>query len=429
MPRVAFVIPDLIGNGAERSTLRLAGALIERGYAVDLVLFRPRIHFDREFPAAARLFVWNGEPDAMTIRMASDILKRRISLPVKDRRSLPLRGWVKLVAALKGHPLALKPDKLFLRTLVIAEYIRTERPDCILPALPKAKTATLLAKSLVPDCPPIIPIVHSVLENRRSWERVRYRCLMGRGEHVVAVSEGVRRSISANTGLPLDKITAIYNPAVIPDMHPLRREAPPHPWFSDGGPPIVLAAGRLARVKDHATLVKAFRRLVDRRPVRLVILGEGRRRRSLLRLIDDLNLQDSVSLPGWTDNVYAFMSRASLFVLSSRWEGLGNVLIEALACGCPCVSTDCPSGPAEILEGGRIGPLVPVGDVGALAEAMHRTLDDPPETPSLTGRAAFFSIDRSADAYDALIAETVRRRGAAASDPPPPPPPPRMPAA
>ncbi|MCY4489744.1 MAG: glycosyltransferase [Deltaproteobacteria bacterium] len=147
--------------------------------------------------------------------------------------------------------------------------------------------------------------------------------------------------------------------------------------MEDGGPPVILSAGRLSAQKDYPTLIKAFSRVAEERPCRLIILGEGRRRRRLERLLKNLGLTDRASLPGWVDNPFAFMSRAALFVLSSRYEGLPGVLIQALACGSPCVSTDCPTGPAEILRGGELGPLVPVGDPLPLAEAMTSVLERP----------------------------------------------------
>jgi len=131
-------------------------------------------------------------------------------------------------------------------------------------------------------------------------------------------------------------------------------ESPNHPWLMEGQEPVILAAGRLSPEKGFSTLIQAFARLAAKRACRLVILGEGRQRGDLERLVNDSRLMDRVSMPGWTTNPFAYMSRAALFVLSSVREGLGLVLIEALACGCPCVSTDCPSGPREILQGGDL---------------------------------------------------------------------------
>lgn len=412
MKRIAFVIPHLVGAGAEHSTLRLAGGLAERGYTIDMILFQPVIHYPQEFPSDSRLFILGSDSDHKTTAKAHHILNRRLSLHIGKHGRSSLASYARLTMALRGHPLALLGIKALKQTMFVTEYIRSEAPDCIFPSLPSAKTATLLASYLLADCPPIVPIIRNVMENRHREDRTRYRLLLGRSEHIVTVSEGVRRSVYENTGIRREIITTIYNPVVTPELNPDKRKAPDHPWFSDDGPPVILSVGRLAKVKDHSTLVKAFHRLLQIMPARLIILGEGSRRKPLARLVHALNIEDRVSLPGWKENPFAFMARASLFVLSSRWEGLPTVLIEALACGCPCVSTDCPSGPAEILEGGRLGPLVPPGDIAALASAMHRTLEDPPEARKLIERAAFFSIENAVDGYEGLITNILQRRAA-----------------
>ena len=293
--------------------------------------------------------------------------------------------------------------------LFVADYVGKETPDCVLPALPNGKVvATLLAKSLLNSFPVVIPVFHLVFENRRLRDRVRYRTLLAHSDHVVAVSKGVRHSVSSKAGVPKERITTIYNPVVTPRLTVLSREAPTHPWLAGNGPPIILSAGRFVRVKDFPTLIRAFHKLSIVTPARLILLGDGSQREDLTALAHRLDLEDRVSMPGWADNPYAFMARASLFVTSSRMEGLQNVLIEALACGCPCVSTDCPSGPAEILEGGRIGRLVPIADVEALAEAMRLTLEAPPPRTLLLKRAEYFSAENSIAAYDRLITEMVR---------------------
>jgi len=175
-----------------------------------------------------------------------------------------------------------------------------------------------------------------------------------------------------------------------------------HPWFAPGAPPVVLGVGRLAPQKDFPTLIRAFARVRAERAARLMILGDGKtpdRRAELLALADELGVAEEVALPGFQPNPFAYMARASLFVLSSAWEGLPGVLVQALACGCPVVSTDCPSGPAEILEQGQYGRLVAVGDEVALADAMRSTLDNPPERDRLRDRGAAFSVDLSIDRH------------------------------
>jgi len=156
-----------------------------------------------------------------------------------------------------------------------------------------------------------------------------------------------------------------------------------HPWFRPGQPPLLLAVGRLQMQKDYPTLIRAFAQVRQSRRARLLILGEGKERLMLEALIKKLGLEEDVSLPGFVMNPYAYMARASLFVLSSRWEGLPTVLIEALCCGTPVVSTDCPSGPREILRDGQYGQLVPVAQADALAKAIETTLaDKAPNPPS-----------------------------------------------
>ena len=226
--------------------------------------------------------------------------------------------------------------------------------------------------------------------------------------HFVAVSRGVAHNLAATLAVPDADITTIYNPVVTADLS-LKIAAPPnHPWLSsDTATPVVLAAGRLSEQKDFSTLIKAFARIAARRTCRLIILGEGQKRKDLEDLILGLGLGDRVSLPGWVENPFAFMARASLFVLSSRFEGLPGVLVQALACGCPSVSTDCPAGPSEILQGGKLGPLVPVGDHVALAKAMEQVLDRPPDRRVLQERGAEFSVENTVGAYENLIAKVI----------------------
>ena len=293
----------------------------------------------------------------------------------------------------------------------MAAYIDEERPDCILPSLPGAKSATLLALCFTRLNPVTIPTVRIVLMNTKRRFRKLYAILFPTADHIVTVSDGVADNAALKLGIPRERISRIYNPVVSAEIAELARAVPDHPWMSDDGPPVILGAGRLARVKDFPTLLRAFRRVSRNREVRLIILGEGSWRRRLENMIRKMGLQEKVSLPGWVPNPYAFMSRASLFVLSSKQEGLPGVLIQALACGCPCVSTNCPAGPAEILDNGRFGPLVPVGNDSALAEAMERVLDSPPDKDALLARAQEFSFDASVELYERMI----RQSGARAS--------------
>jgi glycosyltransferase involved in cell wall biosynthesis len=220
---------------------------------------------------------------------------------------------------------------------------------------------------------------------------------------VIAISDGVAEDVAATAHLPRGKIQTIYNPVVAPDLMTRARAAVQHPWLAPGAWPVVLGVGRLKPAKDFATLIRAFARVRRERGAHLVILGEGEERPALEALARELGVDADVDLPGFVENPQAWMSRASLLALSSRWEGLANVLIEALACGCPVVSTDCPGGPGEVLDRGAFGRLVPVGDHAALADAIRAMLDEPVDRARLRARGASFSIASSARAYLAAM--------------------------
>ena len=396
--RVALVLPDLSGGGAGRTVLTLATGLVDQGYKVDIVLFRHRVRYPTDVPAKARLHV--AEANVPGSSKGPDDRTRRFD-------------WVRSARALNWDPPCLPDPGLVRQTRAVASYMEREKPDLVLPNLPRADVATLLAGGLLDSHPPIMPIIHNmpVIHGFRGLRyRRRYRHLATGAIHFVGVSEGVSESFAATIRIPRDRITTIYNPVVTPTLHVKMVQPPGHPWFLDGGPPVILSAGRFVRAKDHATLIRAFHRLASRRACRLIVVGDGRQRRRIQRLVKRLGLSDRVSLPGWAENPLPLMANASCFVLSSRHEGLGLALIESLACGCPCVSTDCPAGPAEILQNGRLGPLVPVGDDAALADAMERVLDQPPDKRALRERAAYFSADRAVAAYDRLISAVVGRR-------------------
>jgi glycosyltransferase involved in cell wall biosynthesis len=194
---------------------------------------------------------------------------------------------------------------------------------------------------------------------------------------VVAVSRGAADDLSRWSGLPRHLVEVVYNPVITAAGLAAAQQSPDHAWFGPGQPPVILGVGRLTAQKDFPTLLRAFAEVRRQRAARLIILGEGEDRPALTALGQELGVSQDVDLPGFRDNALAYMASSALFVLSSAWEGLPTVLIEALAVNTPVVSTDCPSGPREILQEGRLGALVPVGDAGALAAAMAQTLDRP----------------------------------------------------
>ena len=446
---LAFVIPSLGGGGgAERALLSVARGLVARNHDVDVLLFDPFASSPEEIPAAARLFVapsaprgrgqtgpanagGNGSSDTPDARAATSGKQagfRRIERcrPVAPR-SVHKRGRFARLLARGGPRLALnkvldlllRDPAVFRHVGPIADYVRRERPDCLVPVLPRAHLATLAATARSTGFPPVVPCLQLPLSIERRARRRLHRKLLPLAAHTVAVSDGLAAELVSTTGVPRDRVTTIHNPLVRPPLDE-RRRPPVHLWLEAEGAdgfPVALAAGRLTRQKNFPLLIRAFGRVRSRRRLRLVILGAGPERARLERLVASLGLQDAVSMPGWTADPLACMARADLFVMSSRWEGLPLALIEALASGCPVVSTDCRHGPAEILDGGAFGRLVPPGDEAALAEAMERTLDTPPDRDLLMRRAACFSEDRVVDAWERLLAVVCACETRPADDP------------
>lgn len=288
----------------------------------------------------------------------------------------------------------------------LARYLRRERPDVLLSALLHVNVAALLARNLAPVARLVISERNTVSVDMtnmksRSIRMARWlaRRLYRKADGIIAVSRGVADDLVTFFDLPPERIRVVNNPVVTPYLLRQAEEPPADPWFRDADRPVILGIGKLWPQKDFDTLIRAFAHLRQRRPARLVILGEGAERARLTALVRDLNLDGDVALPGFAQNPYSYMARASLFALSSRWEGSPNVLVEAMACGTPVVSTDCPSGPDEILEGGRYGPLVPIGDAERLAEAMARLLDQPTSAQALKARAADYSVERATAGY------------------------------
>lgn len=241
-------------------------------------------------------------------------------------------------------------------------------------------------------------------EPRRRAQKFReIRRLYPRSDGVIAVSNGVRDDLIHNVGLKGVPVQRIYSGSVAQPTLERAHEPVEHPWLTEKTAPVVLSAGRLVPQKDYATLLHAFARLRARRPARLIILGRGREQENLEALAEELGIAEDVDFPGFTPNPYAWMARADVFALSSRWEGLVNVVMEALGLGVPVVATDCPSGPREILADGRYGVLTPMKDPEALAEGLDRVLRG--EGPSFEREEAVgrFRAETAARAYLAFF--------------------------
>ncbi len=356
--RAALFFPSLRVGGVQRSMLNLSRGLLERGIGVDFVLVRAEGHFMSQVPAEAEVVDLGG------------------------RRAL---------ASLPG----------------LVRYLRRARPDALLSAQTHVNLIGLWAwrlagrpcRLVISEHSTISAVAQNAPRGRERWRIPGARLFYPWADHVVAVSHGVAQDLCQVAGLRREMVRVIYNPIVSEDLAIKAAQPVDHPWFSPGGPPVVLGVGRLTSAKDFSTLLHAFALLRRRRACRLVILGEGEGRTELEALRRRLGLEGEVALPGFVENPYAYMARAQLFVLSSRWEGLPSVLVEALACGVPVVATDCPSGPGEILAQGRYGLLVPVGDARSLADAMEKRLASPPPRQRLLERAAAFSVTKATEQY------------------------------
>lgn len=297
----------------------------------------------------------------------------------------------------------------------LADYLRESRPDAMLVAKDRAGRAALRAKARAGVQTPVYirlgTNLSAALERKDAfsrWLRVTpMRRLYPRAAGIIAVSEGVRQDTIAITGLPSERVHVIRNPVITPTLEAQAAERPPHPWLADKALPVVMGMGRLTRQKDFPTLIHAFSQIQAAHPSRLVLLGEGKDREALQALAVGLGIGERVHFAGFQKNPYAWLARADLFVLSSAWEGSPNALTEALALGVPCVSTDCPSGPVEILDGGRHGPLVAVGDASGMAAAMRLTLARPPRPEALREAVREYQADLSARRYLDLMSKPV----------------------
>jgi glycosyltransferase involved in cell wall biosynthesis len=370
MMRIAILLPSLTTGGAERVMLNLSRGLADRGFDVDMVLAR-----------AEGAFLSSLDP--------------------------------------RVHLVNLNARRVLLAFPALTRYLRQAPPHAVLSSLPHLNLTSILARGwtlrqaqgdagvksrlvLVEHNDLALASAHGI----RRWEKIfptMMRVLYPSADAVVAVSAGVADGLALHTHLRRDKITVIHNPIVTPEIAEKSAAALDHPWFAPGQSPVFVAAGRLTLQKDYPTLLRGFAELRQRRDVRLIILGVGELHDELVAQAENMGIAADVEFAGFQENPFAFMRRAAAFVLSSAWEGFGNVLVEAMACGTQVISTDCPSGPAEILDGGKFGKLVPVGDASALAAAMEAALDHPLPKEMLRERAQVFSVDAALDRYLPLL--------------------------
>jgi len=352
-------------GGVERMLINLMQGFVEAGRAVDLLAVRSRGPHARQIPASVR----------------------RIDLGAQ-------------------HTVTAVP--------ALAAYLRRARPPVLLVAKDRAGRAAVIARRLAGVETRLLlrlgTTLSAAMAERSALARfLRYqpiRWLYSSIDQIIAVSDGVAEDTARIAGYPRERIRVIRNPVITPELLAQAGEPCPHPWFSNmarAHSPVIVGAGRLERQKDFPGLIRAFARLHGQRPCRLVILGDGNERPALKALAHAHGIAGAVDLPGFTPNLASYLANADVFVLSSLWEGSPNVLTEAMALGIPVVATDCPSGPREILAGGRHGGLVPVADTPALAQAMAEALDARVTGVQLTNTVDAYRQEYSVQRYLELI--------------------------
>jgi len=370
LPLLSFFIPDLTVGGAEQVTVSIVNGLAERGHNVELLLSR----FEGKLRA----------------ELSSEV--RIVELP-------PSRTGALGVAA---HFPAL------------VTYLRRKEPAALFPHLEHPSVVCLTINRFLNVDTAVIPTHHSSFGesvDQTPKDRVVGRLipqLYPASDWIIAVSDGVADSITERTPVGRDDLSVLHNPVDVDSVRRRAREPVDQKWIEDDDTDVVLFVGRLADQKNLETWLHAFKRVHDRNSrVRGVIAGQGPCHDELQSLTAELSLSDAVSLPGYVDNPYRYMGQADVFLLSSRYEGLPTVLIEALAVGCPIVATDCPSGPREILEDGKYGHLVPVDDRAGLADAVAETLESPRDPDALRARADDFSPESVLDDYEQFLEKHV----------------------
>jgi glycosyltransferase involved in cell wall biosynthesis len=362
--RVAIFLPSLAGGGAERVVVNLLRGLQAEKVNCTLLL------------AAAEGVYLDQVPEGVEV----------VDLGVSHVRQAiwPLRRWLSehqpqllvshlshanIAAALAVRRLSIPTQLLLVEHLTMSAYEGTSLKDHLI--------------------------------------RPLARWLYKGNTAVATVSQGAARDLEQQLHLPADSVHVLYNPVVDDALRRQAAEPLDDSWPGQPETPRLIAIGRLTPQKNFPLLLRGFARLVKQHPARLVILGEGEQRSSLETLIEELGLSELVELPGFVSNPYAWLSQADLFVLSSRFEALPTVLIESLACGTPVVATDCPAGPAEILQQGRWGRLVPMDDELALADAMAESLADTADPAALRDRAADFSVEIAVQRYLQLFRQLL----------------------
>lgn len=361
---IALICASLAGGGAQRILVNLAGEFARRGHRVDLVLAN--------------------QSGAYVDHVAEEV--RVVDLEAS-----------RMLTALPG----------------LVGYLRREQPDTAMSTMGYVNVIATVAKYLSGASSSLVvresgvPVKEPAGTKRTLTSQLvpmLKKQLYPLADNVVAISHGAKAALVDNIKVSKDAITVIHNPAYTPDIERKAQADISHPWLEEPfDEPVIVGMGRLASCKNFELSIEATASLLEHRSIRLIIFGKGEQKAKLKALARKLGIEERVDFPGFVANPFAYLKRADVFVCSSMQEGFGNVVVEALATGTPVVSTNCPGGPPEILEGGKWGPLVPVGDAEAMAEAIGRVLDDPLDAEALRERARSFSVERVADQYLDLL--------------------------
>jgi len=359
--RIAFFLDALHGGGAEKAVVNLLKGLAQRNeFDLDLVLAT------KEGPY--------------------------LGLVPKEVRIIDL-----------------KKDRAVTATLPLMKYLKQNRPWALIGNMGHVNVVATLAKELSQIKTILILVEQNNISAQQSpfkrakLIRLLMKWLYPRANAVAGVSAGVARDLEKQLGLGMETVKVLNNPVVNEDLITRSQDDLDHPWFTVDAPPVFLAVGRLDQQKDFPNLLSAFAQVRKQKEARLIILGEGSEREKLEAIVDRLGIKEDTLLPGFVKNPYAYMKQSTCFVLSSRNEGLPTVLIEAMACGCSVVATNCPSGPDEILDSGVYGYLVPIEDSDALAQGMLEILNNPTNTELLIQRANEYSTEKVVSTYLSLL--------------------------
>lgn len=360
MKKIAFILASFNVGGVEKNTLRLAKAMLDKGYEVDLLVIRNEGIYKSNVDSRINVICLNKNSALRSIRSIAKYLKHT-------------------------QPAALISAKDYINLVVLISKLLVNVGTKIIISVRTNLTTELK---------------HMTLLNRVIMT-VMIKLLYPFADYIVTVSKGVAKDLRKILKIKNENIKVIYNPIVDNEItEKLNQKLDVSKY---GNSKIVVSVGRLEVQKDYPTLIKAFKFVLNEVNSFLLILGEGKEREKIENLIEKLGLNDNVELIGNTDNPYMYMAASDLLVLSSKWEGFGNVIAEALAVGTPVVSTDCPSGPSEILDGGEYGILVPTENPEELAKGILNAFKKDWDKNELIQRSKEFTVEKAAQKYSDLI--------------------------